>query len=61
MPIYEYECWNCNHEFDELVAWQYKETVMCPECGCKPTPKISRFIINDYPVKAVRLNGEEIR
>lgn len=31
MPIYEYACKNCGHEFEELVRGG--ETPSCPSCG----------------------------
>ena len=31
MPIYEYECLKCHHEFEELVFGKNPE-VHCPEC-----------------------------
>ena len=32
MPMYEYECNECQHEFEELVR-NSEEKVECPECG----------------------------
>ena len=34
MPIYEFICPRCKHEFEELVFKQDEE-VLCPECSCK--------------------------
>ncbi|MBM4049373.1 MAG: zinc ribbon domain-containing protein [Planctomycetes bacterium] len=31
MPIYEYECGKCDHQFEKLV--RPSEKVKCPECG----------------------------
>jgi putative FmdB family regulatory protein len=31
MPLYEYVCRGCSHEFEELVFGD--ESVTCPECG----------------------------
>ncbi len=31
MPIYDYKCRDCGHQFDELV--KLGETPPCPECG----------------------------
>jgi putative FmdB family regulatory protein len=30
MPLYEYACQDCEHQFEELVFGE--ETVACPEC-----------------------------
>jgi putative FmdB family regulatory protein len=32
MPIFDYICKNCNHEFESLVL-QRTECVPCPACG----------------------------
>ncbi len=31
MPLYDYACRRCNHEFEALVA-SAEEAVECPEC-----------------------------
>jgi len=31
MPIYEYVCMRCEHNFEELV--RHDETPPCPDCG----------------------------
>ena len=33
MPIYEYECKNCDHSFDELQKMNDASLVDCPSCG----------------------------
>jgi putative FmdB family regulatory protein len=33
MPIYEYECEECNHCFERLVFGSEEESVACPGCG----------------------------
>ena len=38
MPIYEYKCEGCGHEFEELVMG-YSAKVKCRECGSKKTAK----------------------
>ena len=39
MPIYEYKCRQCGHEFEELVFSQ-DETPPCPECGSEAVEKL---------------------
>lgn len=39
MPIYEYVCSKCAHEFEELILGA-EEDVACPECGSKQTRKM---------------------
>jgi putative FmdB family regulatory protein len=33
MPIYQYKCDNCEHEFEEWNNMEEREQVECPECG----------------------------
>ena len=33
MPIYEYRCKNCGHEFDELQSIKEKPLIKCPNCS----------------------------
>ena len=34
MPIYEYTCHRCHHEFEELVrSMSGRSKPVCPECG----------------------------
>jgi|TARA_B110000438_G_scaffold35649_1_gene35382 putative FmdB family regulatory protein len=41
MPIYEYECTNCDHNFDELQKMSDEYLVDCPSCN---EPKLSRLL-----------------
>jgi len=34
MPLYDYACRRCNHEFESLVA-NAEEAVECPECNSR--------------------------
>lgn len=43
MPIYEYQCAKCRHEFEKLVFGSNPE-VFCPKCGSGETEKrLSKF------------------
>jgi len=33
MPIYEYICKNCGHQFDELQSMKENPLERCPSCG----------------------------
>lgn len=33
MPIYKYECKNCNKEFEELISYKESNKVKCPNCN----------------------------
>ena len=39
MPIYEYACRSCGHEFEELQKISEKPLVKCPSCGNKSLVK----------------------
>lgn len=39
MPIYEYACRACNHEFEELL-FNTKATVKCPKCESKKVKRL---------------------
>ena len=35
MPIYVFECKECQERFDKLMSMSYKENPKCPKCdGC---------------------------
>ncbi|RPJ04581.1 MAG: zinc ribbon domain-containing protein [Deltaproteobacteria bacterium] len=40
MPIYEYHCKQCNHEFEKLV-FNSSEKIACPKCE---SSKVSRMM-----------------
>ncbi len=39
MPIYEYQCKDCEHIFEKLVL-RSDESVVCPACDSKETTKL---------------------
>lgn len=39
VPIYEYRCKDCGHEFEELV-FSTKDKPVCPQCGSDQTEKL---------------------
>jgi putative FmdB family regulatory protein len=45
MPIFEYSCNECHHEFEALVYG--KEKAQCPNCHAKKlTPRLSVFAVS---------------
>lgn len=44
MPIYEYKCEKCGHEFEKLTS-TYQSVEWCPKCGAEATkqPSLSNF------------------
>jgi len=61
MPLYEYHCQACGNDFEKIRKFSNKDLVSCSKCGARATFKFSSYYFNNYPVRAVRLNGEEIR
>jgi|DewCreStandDraft_4_1066084.scaffolds.fasta_scaffold32119_3 putative FmdB family regulatory protein len=46
MPIYEYICRNCGHEFEALLKKMSDAPGPCPKCGsAKLTKKFSPFAV----------------
>ena len=40
MPIYEYHCKDCGHEFEELQKISDPAVEVCPECGKNTAEKL---------------------
>lgn len=48
MPIYEFRCNRCGHQFEELVGWRDVEEgkVQCPNCGSREVERrLSLFAV----------------
>jgi putative FmdB family regulatory protein len=60
MPLYTYICGKCGNEFDRFMPVDLRETSRC-ECGKMAVRKWTAPHVRTFPIKAVRLNGEEIR
>ncbi|HHT05416.1 MAG TPA: zinc ribbon domain-containing protein [Hydrogenispora sp.] len=39
MPIYEFSCSQCAHQFEELCK-SHTEEIACPKCGSKETNRL---------------------
>ncbi len=61
MSIYEYRCPACGVQFEVRHEVGSRELVRCPKCKSPAERRYSLFNFNNFPIKAVRLNGEEIR
>jgi len=47
MPIYEFHCRGCGHEFDALVRPQDQEATRCPSCRSEDLERlISSFAVS---------------
>lgn len=53
MPIYQYHCNACGHEFEKFSNSTKTESEICEKCGkkCKKIISLSSFIINGYSEK----------
>ena len=40
MPIFEYQCETCGHEFEKLVFSGEEASVPCPDCNSADTKKL---------------------
>ncbi len=40
MPVYEYQCTSCDHEFEELVSMSGGTMVACPQCSSTTVTKL---------------------
>lgn len=45
MPLYNYECQQCGKRFEELVAYDKREAVVCPNCQGKTKVLVSAFAV----------------
>ncbi len=45
MPIYEYECHDCQHQFERRQDFDEEPVAVCPQCSGK-----CRRVINSVPV-----------
>jgi putative FmdB family regulatory protein len=40
MPIFEFQCNACGHQFEQLVFTSDTEPPVCPACGCGDVQKL---------------------
>jgi len=54
VPIYEYRCSHCKHDFEELVRFECDETKLkCPKCGKgKVARRLSVFSARNAPAQS---------
>jgi putative FmdB family regulatory protein len=60
MPIYEYHCDTCDHEFEHLAKSMSAsgEAVQCPQCSSKKTGrKLSVFAVSGAKASAQKSSG----
>jgi putative FmdB family regulatory protein len=68
MPIYEYQCSDCNHRFEKKQSFQEDAIAECPECRAKarrvfkPVPIIfkgSGFYVTDHRSEPAPKKGKK--
>ncbi|PID71983.1 MAG: hypothetical protein CSB34_04875 [Desulfobulbus propionicus] len=50
MPIFEYECRDCKHQFEIITTSSQQEPVTCPECN-------SRDVVKNMSASAIRIGS----
>ena len=60
MPLYEYKCPECGLRFEQLVPFFKKDKTDCPDCGVTAEVLMSKSHFNNYPVRSVKLNGNDV-
>jgi putative FmdB family regulatory protein len=62
MPIYEYECRSCGHEFEFLLLPSIKATPVCPKCQGQDLERLlSGFSVNSAEMSEARANSQRKR
>lgn len=53
MPMFEFRCKDCGHEFEELVASASSYRIACPNCGSQTVEKkVSAFASGSTSTKS---------
>lgn len=60
MPIFEYHCQACGHNFERMVKIKDRDYIACPKCCTKATRKVSVFSYRVRQIGKVRVNGVEV-
>jgi putative FmdB family regulatory protein len=61
MPIFEYECGKCGHQFEFLVI-PTSPTAKCPSCGSKKLDQmISMFAVSSESTRQISLKSAQKR
>jgi putative FmdB family regulatory protein len=43
MPIYEYQCRQCGHQFEKIISFAQSDKVTCGKCEAKAERRLSTF------------------
>lgn len=63
MPLYEFRCAKCDHQFEHLTRTQQVPTdLACPQCGSKEVKRLlSSFFAHTAPAKSKAAVPEHCR
>jgi len=62
MPIYEYACKACGHQFEFLLLPSVKATAVCPECQGQDLERLlSGFAVNSAEMSQARVQKARTR
>src|SRR3990167_2535644 len=71
MPIYEYQCHNCEHQFEKLESMSAEPCKTCPECGKNHVQRMisasgfhlkgEGWYVNDYKKKPTATKDSEMK
>ena len=53
MPIYVYECDNCQHGFEEIQSFKDDALVKCPECKKKKLRRVPQLFMGTVAVRTL--------
>lgn len=68
MPLYEYRCKQCGHQFEKIQSFSAPEEKVCPACGGEVERLISApafqfkgagWYVNDYAAKGKPASGSK--
>ena len=69
MPLYEYRCENCGHQFEKIQRFSDDPITVCPSCGTGPVVKLlsspaiqfkgSGWYVTDYAGKTTKSDKSE--
>jgi len=68
MPLYEYKCEKCGHQFEKIQKFSDKMVKKCPECGGRVEQMISApavqfkgsgWYVTDYANKSSGVSGSD--
>lgn len=59
MPIYEFECDACHHEFERLCSYAERSAIKCPKCRERPSQVFRTPPRLGWRSKEIRIGGRK--